>query len=114
MLVMMGALVLHTIGTSRALVRADASTSIDPYALCLGALGSHRISTSGIPRCLEQSRHMLVLLGPPISHTISTREALVHADACTSINSCLVLLGAPTSHNFDTEGFWYAKVHRAV
>ena len=47
MLVMMGALVLHTISTSRALVRADASTSIGPCALCLGALGSHRISTSG-------------------------------------------------------------------
>ena len=47
---------------------------------------------------------MLVLLGPPVSHTISTNEALVHADACTSISSCLVLLGAPTSHSFDTEG----------
>ena len=57
---------------------------------------------------------MLVLLGPPVSHTISTSEALVHADAFTSISSCLVLLGAPTSHNIDTEGFWYAKVHRAV
>ena len=44
--------------------------------------------------CLEQSRHMLVLLGPLVSHTISTSEALVHTDACTSISSCLVLLGA--------------------
>ena len=57
---------------------------------------------------------MLVLLGPLVSHTISTSEALVHADACTNISSCLVLLGAPTSHSIDTEGFWYAKVHRAV
>ena len=57
---------------------------------------------------------MLVLLGPPVSHTISTSEALVHADAYTSISSCLMLLAAPTSHNIDTEGFWYAKVHRVV
>ena len=42
-----------------------------------------------------------MLLGPPVSHTISTREALVHADACTSISSCLVLLGAPTSHSIE-------------
>ena len=47
MLVMMGAIVLHTIDTSRALVRADASTSIGPCAFCLGALGSHKIVTSG-------------------------------------------------------------------
>ena len=46
---MMGALVLPTIGTSRALVRADASTNLGPCALlCLGALGSHRIVTSGV------------------------------------------------------------------
>ena len=57
---------------------------------------------------------MLVLLVPPVSHTISTNEVLVHTDACTSISSCLVLLGAPTFHSIDTEGFWYAKVHRAV
>ena len=68
----------------------------------------------GGPKSLEQSRHMLVLLGPLVSHIISTSEALVHTDACTSISSCLVLLEAPTSHNFNTEGFWYAKVHRPV
>ena len=63
---------------------------------------------------MKKDALVLVLLGPPVSHTISTSEALVHADACTSINSCLVLLGAPTSHSIDTEGFWYSKVHRAV
>ena len=30
----------------------------------------------GGPKCLEQSRHMLVLLGPLVSHTISTSEAV--------------------------------------
>ena len=68
----------------------------------------------GGPKCLEQSRHMLVLLGPLVSHTISTSEASVHTDACTSISSCLVLLGAPGSHSIDTEGFWYAKVPQVV
>ena len=53
----------------------------------------------GSAKCLEQSRHMLVLLGAPVSHTINTSEALVHADAWTSIGSCLVLLGAPGWHN---------------
>ena len=53
---------------------------------------------------------MLVLLWPLVSHTISTNEALVHMDACTSINSCLVLLGAPGSHSIDIDGFWCAKV----
>ena len=152
---MMGALVLYTIGTSRVLVRADASISIGPCALCLGALGSHRISTSGalvrqgassslgtclcfkghlsltpsaparpwctrmpvpasvhavccwghlpltastqkgfgMPRCIDRSKIMLVLLGVPFSHTISTSEALVRGDASTSFGSCPVLMG---------------------
>ena len=73
----------------------------------------HQWSLGG-PKCLEKSRHMLVLLGPLVSHTISTSEASVHTDACTSISSCLVLLGAPGSHSIDTEGFWCAKVPQAV
>ena len=56
----------------------------------------------GGPKCLEQSRHMPVLLGPLVLDTITTNEALVHTDACTSISSCLVLLGAPGWHNLDT------------
>ena len=135
-----GALVFHTIGTSRALVRADASTSIGPCALCLGALGSHRISTNGAlvrqgassnlgtclcfeghlsltssaparPWCMRMllpaSAHalccwghlplttstqkgfgMLVLLGAPFSHTVSTSEALVRENASISFGSC--------------------------
>ena len=68
----------------------------------------------GGPKCLEQSRHMLVLLGPLVSHTISTSEALVHTDAYTIMSSCLLLLGVPGSHSIDIEGFWCAKVPRAV
>ena len=45
---------------------------------------------------------MLVLLGPLVSDTISTNDALVHTDVCTSISSCLVLLGAPGWHNIGT------------
>ena len=85
----------------------------------------------GGPKCLEQSRHMLVLLGPLVSHTISTSEALVtrmpvpalaHALCCWGhlaltastqkgfgVLRCLerstlmlVLLGAPGWHNIDT------------
>ena len=77
MLVMMGALVLYTIGTSRALVRADASTQ----------------NGFGVLRCLERSRLMLVLLGAPFSHTVSTSEALVRENASISFGSCLVLIG---------------------
>ena len=51
---------------------------------------------------LEQSRHMLVLLGAPVSHTISTSEALLRADAWTSIDSCLLLVGAPVSYTIST------------
>ena len=53
---------------------------------------------------LEQSRHMLVLLGAPVSHTISTSEALLRADAWTSIDSYLLLVGAPGWHNISTGG----------
>ena len=47
MLVMMGALVLHTIGTSRALVREDASTSI------VSRPDPERVDTWQPPRALE-------------------------------------------------------------
>ena len=45
---------------------------------------------------------MLVLLGAPVSYTISTNEALVLSDAWTSFGPCLVLLGAPGWHNIGT------------
>ena len=45
---------------------------------------------------------MLVLLGAPVSHTISTSEAMLRADAWTSIDSCLLLVGAPGWYNIST------------
>ena len=42
---------------------------------------------------------MLVLLGVPVSHTINTSEALVRADAWTSIGSYLVLLEVSRAKN---------------
>ena len=53
---MMGALVLYTIGTSRALVRADASTSISTSEALV-----HADACTSISSCL-------VLLGAPTSH----------------------------------------------
>ena len=47
----------------------------------------------GEPKCLEQSRHMLVLLGPFVSHTISTSEVLVRENASITFGSCPVLMG---------------------
>ena len=47
---------------------------------------------------------MLVLSGAPVSHTISTNEALVLSDAWTSIDSCLLLVGALGWHNISTGG----------
>ena len=47
---------------------------------------------------------MLVLLGASVSHTISTSEALLRADAWTSIDSYLLLVGAPGWHNICTGG----------
>ena len=47
---------------------------------------------------------MLVLLEAPVSHTISTNEALVLANAWTIIGSCLVMIGAPGRHNIRTNG----------
>ena len=47
---------------------------------------------------------MLVLLGAPVSHTISTSEALLRADAWTSIDSYLLLVGAPGWHTISTGG----------
>ena len=42
--------------------------------------------------------------GAPISHTISTSEALLRVDACTSIDSCLLLVGAAGWYNISTGG----------
>ena len=56
----------------------------------------------GSPGFLEQFRHILVILGAPVSHTIGTSEALVRADAWTNISSCLVLLGSPGSNSIGT------------
>ena len=47
---------------------------------------------------------MLVLLGAPVSHTISTSEALLRADAWTSIDTYLLLVEAPGWHNISTGG----------
>ena len=47
---------------------------------------------------------MPVLLEAPVSHTIRTREALLRADARTSIDSSLLLVGAPGWHNISTGG----------
>ena len=59
--------------------------------------------------CLEQSRHMVVHLGAPVSHAVKTNDALVRADAWTSFGPCLVLLGAPGWHNIGTIMAWCAK-----
>ena len=51
----------------RALLRADASTSIGSCLVCLGlAQHLHRWGL-GAPRCLEKSRHMVVLLRAHVS-----------------------------------------------
>ena len=86
----------------RALLRADASTNIGSCLVCLGLEQHLHRWGLGAPRCLEQSRHMLVLLGAPVSYTISTNEALVLANAWTSIGSCLVMIGAPSWNNIGT------------
>ena len=47
----------------------------------------------GMPRCIEMSRIMLVLLGAPFSYTVSTSEALVRENASITFGSCPVLMG---------------------
>ena len=46
-----------------------------------------------MPRCIDRSRIMLVLLGAPFSHTVNTSEALVRENASISFGSCPVLMG---------------------
>ena len=58
----------------------------------------------GAPRCLQQFRLMLVMMGAPVLNTIGTNGALVRADASASIGSCLVCLGASSSHRIYTSG----------
>ena len=72
--------------------------------MCLGLAQHLHQWGLGAPRCLEQSRHMLVLLGALVSHTISTNEGLVLANAWTSIGSRLVMIGAPGGPNIGTNG----------
>ena len=81
---------------------AHTLTSIGSYLVCLElAQHLHRWGLGAL-RCLEQSRHMFVLLGVPVSHTISTSETLLCTDAWTSIDSCLLLVGAPVSYTIST------------
>ena len=47
---------------------------------------------------------MVVHLGAPVSHAVNTNDALVRADAWTSIDSYLLLVGAPGWHNISTGG----------
>ena len=117
MLVPLRAPVWPIIGTSGALMRADASTSIGSCLVILGGtwLVQHPHQWGlGSPRCLEQSRHMLVLLGH-LSRTPSrpTRlccarmpgPALAHALCCW---------GHLAGTTFVPTGPWCAKVPRAV
>ena len=95
MLVLLVPPVSHTISTSEALVHADACTSISS---CLVHWGYLPLTAStqkgfGMPRCIERSRNMLVLLGAPFSHTVSTSEALVRENGSISFGSCPVLIG---------------------
>ena len=46
-----------------------------------------------MPRSIERSRIMLVMLGAPFSHIIGTSEALVIENASISFGSCPVLMG---------------------
>ena len=95
MLVLLVPPVSHTISTSEALVHADACTSISSCLVLLGSPTSHSIDTEGfgMPRCIEQSRTMLLLFGAPFSHTVSTSKALVRENASISFGSCPVLMG---------------------
>ena len=98
--------VLHTIGT-RGPWCERMTRPAPAHALCVWGtwLVQHRHQWGlGVPRCLKQSRQMLVLPGAPVSNTISTSKALLYADAWTSIDSCLLLVGAPGWHNISTGG----------
>ena len=129
----------HSIGTTGALDRQGASNSLRSSLCCFGhlsgtpagpccermprpasahalcvwgtSLAQHRHQCClGSPRCLEHSRHILLLLGAPVLHTISTSEALVRADAWTSTGSSLVLLGHLSRMTSALAGPWCAKV----
>ena len=94
-------------GTPSAPTALAANGCLDQHQLmpCVSGLTQHLHRWGlGAPRCLEQSRYMLVLLGAPVSHTISTNEALVLSDAWTSIGSCLVMIGAPGWDNIRING----------
>ena len=95
MLVLLGPLVSHTINTSEALVHVDVCTSISSCLVLLGHLPLIASTQKGfgMPRCINRSRIMLVLLGAPFSHTVSTSEALVRENAPISFGSCPVLMG---------------------
>ena len=77
MLVLLGAPFSYT---NDALVRADAWTSFGPCLVLLGAPSWYHRGV-GAPRCLRQSRFMLVMMGALVLHTIGTSRALVRADA---------------------------------
>ena len=94
-------------GTPSAPAVLAANGGLDQHRLmpCVFGLAQHLHRWGlGAPRCLEQSRHMVVLLEAPVSHTISTNEALVLSDAWTSIGSCLVMIGAPGWDNIGISG----------
>ena len=101
MLVHLGALVSHAVNTNDALVRADAWTSFGPCLVLLGAPSWHHRGL-GAPRCLRQSRFMLVMMGALVLHTIGTSRALVRADVSTSIGPYALCLGALGSHRNNT------------
>ena len=74
---------MHTISTSEALVRADAWTSIGSCIVLLGAPGWHNIGSSAalVRQGPSSSLGTRLCFKAPVSHTISTNEALVGADA---------------------------------
>ena len=68
----------------------------------------------GAPRCLRQSRLMLVMMGALVLHTIGTSRALVRADASTSLGPCALCLGHLARTGLSPVGPWWAKLPRAV
>ena len=79
------------------------------------SLAQHRHHRGlGAPRCLRESRLMLVMMGTLVLHTIGTSRALVQADASTSIGPCLCVWGHLARTGSSPVGPWWAKVPRPV
>ena len=57
---------------------------------------------------------MVVHLGALVSHAVNTNDALVRADAWTSIGSRLVMIGDLAGTTSESAEPWYTKVPRAI